>query len=282
MGPPDPPTGLCSSVVTADGPRPTGVAAFFDLEGTILARSSGRALSRASSRAGAVNQRAALKSGYAQLVASLSSADDEQVDRLRDRLTALCTGWDVAQVTAVVEETLHDVVDPLVYAEASARVAEHRERGEDVVVVSASGTEVVQAVGRMLGATHCLGSRMVTVGGRYTGEVEFTCVGAAKAVAVRELADRQGYDLAKCSAYGDSIGDLPLLEAVGHPTAVNPDRKLRREAAQRDWPVVAFEAPVSLRRLSAPSGGQVAAAAVGLGAVAAGAAWYGLRRRRAD
>jgi hypothetical protein len=87
----------------------------------------------------------------------------------------------------------------------------------------------------------------------------------------------------RCHAYSDSISDLPLLEAVGHPTAVNPDRALRREAQQRGWPVLAFCNPVSLRtRIPAPSGAQITAA-VGLGAVAAaGVAWYGLRRRQRD
>lgn len=266
--------------MTPDGAHPTGVAAFFDLDKTIIARSSTLAFSRSFSRAGLINRRAALKSNYAQFVFSLAGADDEQMDRMRARLTAMCTGWDVAQVTSIVEETLHDIVDPLVYAEATELIAEHRGRGDDVVVVSASGAEIVQAVGRMLGATSSIGTRMVSSDGRYTGEVEFYCAGANKASAVRELAAEQGYDLTLCSAYSDSVSDLPLLEAVGHPTAVNPDRGLRREAAQRGWPVLTFDVPVSLRRLHSSRGGQVAAAAVGLGAVAAGAAWYGLRRRQ--
>jgi phosphoserine phosphatase len=133
----------------------------------------------------------------------------------------------------------------------------------------------------MLGATHTVATRMVTHDGRYTGDVEFYCAGENKALAARQLAEQQGYDLRRCHAYSDSITDLPLLEAVGHPTAVNPDRALRKEATQRGWPVLAFTNPVSLRtRIPASSSAQIAAA-VGLGAVAAaGVAWYGLRRRQ--
>jgi HAD superfamily hydrolase (TIGR01490 family) len=267
--------------VTSPSPNGTGVAAFFDLDKTIIAKSSAFVFSRPLFQEGLINRRAVLKSSYAQFMFLLAGADTEQMERMRARITAQCTGWDIAQVTAIVEETLHDIVDPLVYAEATELIASHRERGEDIVVVSASGAEIVQPIAKMIGATHTVATRMVTQDGRYTGEVEFYCAGVNKALAARELARQHGYELQRCHAYSDSITDLPLLEAVGHPTAVNPDRALRREAQQRGWPVLTFSAPVSLRsRIPAPSKGQIAAA-VGLGAVAAaGVAWYGLRRRQ--
>ncbi|MDQ4102627.1 MAG: HAD-IB family hydrolase [Actinomycetota bacterium] len=267
--------------VDSSGAAPPGVAAFFDLDKTIIAKSSAFVFSRAFFQEGLINRRAVLKSTYAQFMYLLAGADAEQMERMRAHITAQCAGWDIAQVTAIVEETLHDVVDPLVYAEANELIAAHRKRGEDIVVVSASGAEVVQPIAKMMGATHIVATRMVAHDGRYTGDVEFYCAGENKALAARELAQQQGYDLQRCHAYSDSITDLPLLESVGHPTAVNPDRALRREAAARGWPVLAFSNPVSLRtRIPAPSGAQIAAA-VGLGAVAAaGAAWYGLRRRQ--
>ncbi|MGH3913066.1 MAG: HAD family hydrolase [Pseudonocardiaceae bacterium] len=257
-----------------------GVAAFFDLDKTIIAKSSALAFSRPFFQEGLINRRAVLKSAYAHFMFLLAGADDEQMERMRARLTAQCAGWDVAQVNAIVEETLHDIVNPLVYAEATELIAEHRERGEDVVVVSASGEEVVTPIAEMVGATHSVATRMAAHNGRYTGEMQFYCAGENKARAVQELAALRGYDLQRCHAYSDSISDLPLLEAVGHPTAVNPDRALRREAVARGWPVLAFSDPVSLRtRIPAPSGAQLAAV-VGLGAVAAaGVAWYGLRRK---
>ncbi len=267
--------------VTPPAPGSPGVAAFFDLDKTIIAKSSTFAFSRRFFQEGLINRRAVLKSSYAQFMFLLAGADAEQMDRMRARITAQCAGWDIAQVTAIVEETLHDIVDPLVYAEATKLIASHRERGHDIVVVSASGAEVVQPIAEMIGATHTAATRMVAHDGRYTGEVEFYCAGENKALAARELAKQHGYELQRCHAYSDSISDLPLLEAVGHPTAVNPDRALRREALQRGWPVLAFSSPVSLRnRIPVPSGAQIAAA-VGLGAVAAaGVAWYGLRRRQ--
>jgi HAD superfamily hydrolase (TIGR01490 family) len=272
---------LMLPAVTPPAPNSPGVAAFFDLDKTIIAKNSAFAFSRPFFQEGLINRRAVLKSSYAQFMFLLAGADTEQMERMRARITAQCAGWDIAQVTAIVEEALHDIVDPLVYAEATKLIASHRERGHDIVVVSASGAEVVQPIAEMIGATHTVATRMVAHDGRYTGDVEFYCAGENKALAARELAEQHGYHLQHCHAYSDSITDLPLLEAVGHPTAVNPDRALRREALQRGWPVLAFSDPVSLRsRIPAPSGTQIAAA-VGLGAVAAaGVAWYGRRRRQ--
>ncbi|HEY3689595.1 MAG TPA: HAD-IB family hydrolase [Pseudonocardiaceae bacterium] len=267
--------------VSSSSPGASGIAAFFDLDKTIIAKSSAFVFSRAFFQEGLINRRAILKSTYAQFMYLLAGADTEQMERMRAHITAQCTGWDIAQVTAIVEETLHDVVDPLVYAEATELIAAHHERGEDIIVVSASGVEVVAPIAKMIGATHTVATRMGTHDGRYTGDVEFYCAGENKALAARRLAEEHGYDMQRCHAYSDSITDLPLLEAVGHPTAVNPDRALRREAVTRGWPVLAFSNPVSLRtRIPAPSGAQIAAA-VGLGAAAAaGVAWYGLRRRQ--
>jgi HAD superfamily hydrolase (TIGR01490 family) len=223
-----------------------------------------------------------LKSAYAQFVFMQSGADADQVDRMRAHLTALCEGWDVEQVRSIVEETLHDIVDPLVYAEATELVSEHKEKGHDVVVVSASGEEIVRPIAKLVGATRSIGTSMVAMEGRYTGEIKFYCYGDNKAMAIRKLAAEHGYDLAACHAYSDSITDLPMLDAVGHPAAVNPDRGLRKLATERGWPVLTFSRPVSLRaRIPTPSGTAVAVTAVSLGAMAAaGATWYGLRRRR--
>ncbi len=260
----------------------TRVAAFFDLDKTVIAKSSTLAFSRPFFQEGLINRRAVLKSAYAQFMFMLAGADADQTERMREHLTSLCTGWDVEQVRAIVDETLHDIVNPLVYSEAAELIADHKTEGHDVIVVSASGAEIVQPIAEMVGATRSVGTRMVSAEGRYTGEVDFYCYGENKVVAARELAEAGGYDLADCYAYSDSITDLPLLEAVGHPTAVNPDRSLRKVASQRGWPVLTFSDPVSLRsRIPSPSGTAVAAAAVGLGVMAAaGVAFYGLRRHQ--
>lgn len=261
--------------------QPARTAAFFDLDKTILAKSSTLAFSKPFFDQGLLNRRAVLKSSYAQFLFLMSGADHEQMDRMRSYVTAMCTGWDVEQVKSIVGETLHDIVDPLVFAEAADLIADHKLCGRDVVVVSASGEEIVAPIARALGATHAMATRMVVEDGRYTGEVAFYCYGEGKAQAIRELAQREGYPLEHCYAYSDSITDVPMLETVGHPSVVNPDRALRKEAAARDWPVLTFTKPVSLRdRIPAPSGAAVATtAAVGLSALAAGALTYSLLRR---
>jgi HAD superfamily hydrolase (TIGR01490 family) len=257
------------------------VAAFFDLDKTIIASSSTLAFSRPFYQGGLINRRAALRSAYARLMFVQAGTDAEQVERLRAHLTSLCQGWDVEQVRSIVEETLHDIVDPLVFAEAAALIQDHRAQGHDVVVVSASGEEMVAPIAALVGATHSAATRMASAGGRYTGEIDFYCYGEHKATAMLELAAANGYDLAASYAYSDSITDLPMLEAVGHPAAVNPNRALRKVAVLRGWPVLAFSDPVPLRaKIASPTGGVVmAATAVGLSAVA-GMTWYGIRRRR--
>jgi HAD superfamily hydrolase (TIGR01490 family) len=259
-------------------------AAFFDLDKTIIARSSALAFGRPFRAGGLINRRAALKAAYAQLVYLVAGADEDQMSRMRDYITEMCTGWDVQQVREIVAETLFEIVDPLIYAEAADLIEEHKSSGREVVIVSSSGEEVVGPIGELVGADRVIATRMVVEAGRYTGEVDFYAYGPAKADAMRELADAAGYDLADCYAYSDSITDLPMLEAVGHPTAVNPDRGLRRAAREREWPVLVFSRPVSLRsRLSNLRGQRrpVMGTAVGVGAAVAGLAWYAARRRSA-
>ena len=204
------------------------------------------------------------------------------MDRMRNYITEMCTGWDVQQVKDIVAETLHEIVDPLIYDEAAGLIEDHKANGREVVIVSSSGDEVVGPIGEMLGADRVIATRMVVEDGRYTGQIDYYAYGPTKALAIRELAAAEGYDLADCYAYSDSITDLPMLEAVGHPAAVNPDRALRRVARERGWPVLIFARPVSLRsRLAGFRGPRpmVAGTAVGVGAAVAGIAWYTARRR---
>jgi phosphoserine phosphatase len=135
----------------------------------------------------------------------------------------------------------------------------------------------------MLGVDHVVATRMVVVDGCYTGEIAFYAYGEGKAVAMRELAEQHGYDLSDCHAYSDSATDVPMLELVGHPTAVNPDKALRRTASERGWPVRRFTRPVRVRRklphLPSPPG-PPAAYGVAVMAGAVGLAWWSGRGRR--
>ena len=258
-------------------------AAFFDLDKTIIAKSSTLAFGRPFLHGGLINRRAALKASYAQLVYLVAGADEDQMERMRSYIAALCAGWDVQQVRDIVAETLHDIVDPLIYDEAAELIESHHAAGRDVVIVSSSGDEVVSPIGEILGADRIIATRMVAEAGRYTGEIAFYAYGENKATAIRELAEAEGYDLSGCYAYSDSATDLPMLAAVGHPFAVNPDRALRRTAIQRDWPVLVFTRPVSLRSrlagLRTPPRPVMAGTAVGGGAAVAGLTWLAVRRR---
>jgi len=267
-----------------DAMAPTGTpptAAFFDLDKTIIAKSSVLAFSKPFQAGGLISRRAVLRSAYAQFVFMVGGADHDQVDKMRQFMSQLCAGWDVATVREIVADTLHNVVDPLVYDEAVQLIDEHHAAGRDVVIVSTSGSEVVEPIGALLGADRVVATRLKVEDGRYTGEIEYYAYAEEKANAIRALAESEGYDLAQCYGYSDSVTDVPMLEAVGHPHAVNPDKELRKIAAERGWPVLVFNRPVALtsRLHLPPPKPTLAALAVG-GVVAVGAAvWIGARRR---
>ena len=150
-----------------------------------------------------------------------------------------------------------------------------------MVIVSSSGSEVVGPIGEMVGADRSIATRMVEVEGKYTGEIAFYAYGPFKAEAVLALAAAEDYDLARSYAYSDSITDLPMLEAVGHPVVVNPDRALRKEAVARGWPILAFSNAVPLRDKLSDLRPPRPALTVGLaaaGTAVAGAAWVAHRR----
>jgi HAD superfamily hydrolase (TIGR01490 family) len=257
-------------------------AAFFDLDKTIIAKSSVLAFGRPFYQSGLLNRRAVLRSAYAQFVFALAGADEDQIERMRAYLTAMCTGWDVSQVREIVSETLHEIIDPIVYDEAVELIGEHKAAGRDVVIVSSSGEEVVGPIGAMLGADHIVATQMHVADGKYTGEIGRYAYGPEKAVAILALAEERGYDLAGSYAYSDSATDVPMLEAVGHPFAVNPDRALRRVAAEREWPTLTFSNAVPLReRISGlrPEHPTATATVVGAGVAVLGLIWYASRRR---
>ncbi|MDQ1691522.1 MAG: hypothetical protein QOH56_3756 [Pseudonocardiales bacterium] len=259
-------------------------AAFFDLDKTIIAKSSTLAFGRPFYQGGLINRRAVLRSAYAQFVFALAGADEDQMARMRDYLTAMCSGWDVQQIRDIVNETLHEIIDPLVYNEAVELIADHKAAGRDVVIISSSGDEVVRPIGEMVGADHVIATRMVVAEGKYTGEIEYYAYGPHKAEGLRALAEERGYDLAASYAYSDSITDAPMLEAVGHPFAVNPDKALRKLAVEKGWSILAFTNAVPLRErlsgLKPPRAGTTAAVAGAL-AGAAVLAWYSHSRRAA-
>jgi HAD superfamily hydrolase (TIGR01490 family) len=261
-------------------PRP--IAAFFDLDKTIIAKSSALAFSREFQAGGLISRRAMLRSAYAQFVFFIGGADHDQMDKMRAFMSQLVIGWDVATVREIVTDTLLNTMEPLVYDEAVNLVEEHRLAGHDIVIVSASGSEVVEPIGQMLGADRVIATRLEIVDGKYTGNIDYYAYAEEKARAMNDLADEVGYDLAECYAYSDSITDVHMLDVVGHAFAVNPDKELRRIATEREWPILTFTRPVSLRRRLPPAKPTLAALAVGVVVAVGGVLWAQRRKNRLD
>jgi HAD superfamily hydrolase (TIGR01490 family) len=277
--------------VSAKGPARAGEAAFFDLDKTVIAKAAMAAFRGPLRAGGLLDRRGLLRAGLAQLVYLHLGASEHRVERIRDAVLRLTKGWSRDEVVAIVEETLELVVEPLIYAEALELIDHHHEMGRLVVIVSASPEELVAPLGRHLGVDETIASKAaLDAEGRYTGEMSFYAYGPLKVEAMRELAERRGIDLRRSYAYSDSVSDLPMLEAVGHPVAVNPDRPLARVARDRGWEVRSFARPVPVRlggRLRArvgPMGSlprqRAVASAAALALAAAALAAWGMRARR--
>jgi HAD superfamily hydrolase (TIGR01490 family) len=215
-------------------------AAFFDLDKTIISRSSTLAFGPSFYQHGLLSRTDVIRGGLAQLRFRLRGANHQRMEKFRDQASAVCRGWPADRVIEIITRNLESLIMPYVYAEARALLSQHRGAGQDVIIVSTAGQEVVAPIGTLLGAESVIATRMRIADGCYTGEMEFYAYGEAKAAQVRELAAERGYSLPHSYAYSDSVTDLPMLEAVGHPRAVNPDRALRRIAAERGWPVLSF------------------------------------------
>src|SRR3954468_19560062 len=258
-------------------------AAFFDLDKTVIAKASMMAFGGSFYREGLVRRRTVLRGAYAHVVYLHLGASEQKLARIRESVLTLTRGWDQARVREIVAETLEAVVDPIIFSEALELIALHKAAGRRVFIVSASPEEIVAPLAKYLGVDESISSRAeVDSEGRYTGAMETYAYGPYKADIMRELAAEEGFDLAASYAYSDSYTDLPMLEAVGHPVAVNPDRVLLKVARERDWEVRSFDHPVRLRdRVPAPRpahtvlGGVVAVAATGL------VLWWRLRPRPA-
>ncbi len=267
-------------------------AAFFDLDKTVIAKASMVAFGRPLYHGGLINRRTVLRALYGQLVYLHLGASEQKLERIRESVLRLTRGWEQSRVAHIVEEALEQIVDPIIYAEAADLIDQHRAAGRSVVLVSASPVEIVAPLGRYLGADATIGSRArLDETGRYTGTMEFYAYGEFKAEAMRDLAEREGIDLAESYAYSDSYTDLPMLEAVGHPVAVNPDRVLARYAREHDYEIARFVQPVRLRdrvrgvrdRISSvpvppPAAVATSAVVVGVGAGAFVLGWWLSRR----
>lgn len=252
-------------------------AAFFDLDRTLIAGSSAFMFGVAAWRAGMMSAGQLVRDGLGALSFKLlGDLGGNSAERVRERILGAVRGTardDLLSLNEVILPKLLERVRP----ESKELVESHRRRGRATYIVSASPIEIVEPLAAALGMTHGIGTRSEIVDGCYTGELEGPfCYGTGKVEAIVELARWEGFDLQQCYAYSDSISDLPMLEAVGHAVAVNPDSKLERVARRHGWPVVIFNRRTKsvIRRTTAGLG----TAALAAGSFTAG--WKLSARRR--
>jgi HAD superfamily hydrolase (TIGR01490 family) len=242
-------------------------AAFFDLDRTLMAGSSGLPYARAAHRAGWLSSKTMLRWGLDHLRFRLRGADEESTARILAEAREVLTGVELKEVTRMTPDVLVAIL-PRIYPEMLAEVHSHQDAGRATVIVSAAGSGIVETLARVLDMDAGIGTPYaVGEDGRFNGELDGPFMyGRGKEEAIERFAAEHGVDLASSWAYSDSASDLPMLRAVGNPVAVNPDDALARVAREEGWRVMRFE---RLGRRLAFGAAVLTAFAVGGGAAAA-------------
>jgi HAD superfamily hydrolase (TIGR01490 family) len=243
-------------------------AAFFDLDKTLMQGSSAFQFGRAAYRAGLMGRRQLLADALANLQFRVRGATDADSLALRERIASSLQGKRVVDLERLGADVLAGIL-PRIYPQMLALAHEHQDHGRPAYIVTAASQELADILAHVMALDGALGSGLSeVVDGVYTGRpVGLFVYRSGKAEAIRELAEREGFDLAACWAYSDSESDLPMLEAVGHPVAVNPDAALARIAREREWDVLRFDRLG--RRLKTAAALGAAAGAGGIGTVVA-------------
>jgi len=222
-------------------------AAFFDLDRTLISGSSAFVLGIAAYKAGFVPRRQLVRDAAAALSFKVRGSTDDTTDAVRERILGAVQGMRVDDLVGLNEEVLPKLLAKI-RPEAKRLLDLHRRSGRPTYIVSAAPVEIVEPLAASLGMTAGIGTRSAIVEGVYNGELAGPFVYAAgKVTAMEELARWEGLDLSQCYAYSDSHSDLPMLEAVGHPVAVNPDGPLARHATESGWPIVHFSQQTKAR-----------------------------------
>src|SRR5947209_10026934 len=242
-------------------------AAFFDLDRTLMEGSSAFQFGRAAYKAGLIPRRQLITDAWANVRFRLRGSTDEATHALRDRISASLTGTRIRDMQRLGPDVLARIL-PRVYPQMLALAYEHQDAGRKVYIFTAASQELAEMLAHVLTFDGGIGSQFSEVkDGVFTGQPTGLFIyGADKARAIKRLADRQGIDLSQSYAYSDSASDLPMLRAVGHPVAVNPDKELLAEAREHGWEVLRFDRLG--RRLKAAIGLLGAAAAGGVGSAA--------------
>jgi len=248
-------------------------AAFFDLDRTLISGSSVFTFGIAAWRQGHVPHRQLLGDAVGAVGFRLAGASDDTTAKVRERILGAVRGVRREDLIALNTDVVPRLIAK-VRPEARRLLERHRDAGRATYIVSASPVELVHPLATSLGMTAGIGTISEIVDGRYTGRLAGPfCYAEGKVEAIAELARWEGLDLGQCYAYSDSASDLPMLDAVGHPVAVNPDSRLERVARQRGWPIVIFNqrSKAVVRRTSQ---------ALGAGTLAAGSFAAGVRYAR--
>jgi HAD superfamily hydrolase (TIGR01490 family) len=256
------------------GADPTA-AAFFDCDNTMMAGASIYHFARGLSARKFITSRDLLTFGWQQVKYRVGGREDHagMVDA-REAALAFVAGWKVDDIVRYGEEIYDELMDGRIYSGTRALAQQHLDAGQRVWLITATPVELANVVAHRLGLTGALGTVAESVDGIYTGRlVGEPLHGPAKAEAIKALAEREGLDLARCSAYSDSANDLPMLSLVGHPMAINADPDLKRYAKERGWPTRDFRTGRKAAKIGVPAAGGLGMLT---GAVVAGIA---LRRR---
>jgi HAD superfamily hydrolase (TIGR01490 family) len=224
-----------------NGTGPSRAAAFFDLDRTLMAGSSGIFFARAAYETGMISRRRLARDAYENLRFRLRGSTDDRADQVRKRVGEMISGVPVRELQRLSPRVLAGVL-PRLYPQMLERAYAHQDAGRLVYIVTAASQEMADLLAHVLAFDGGLGSRSEVLEGRYTGRPAGPFnYREGKVLMMRELAERERIDLDASYAYSDSESDLPMLRAVGHPVVVNPDPDLRRIAAQEGWEVLRLD-----------------------------------------
>ena len=216
-------------------------AAFFDLDRTLMAGSSGLHWVRAAYRAGLVSRRQLAGDAWANVRFRLRGSTDEETAAIGDRMGAFLAGRRVRDLERLGPQVLAGIL-PRLYPQMLEVAYEHQDAGRRVYICTAASQDLAETLAHVLGFDGGAGTRVEKSDGFYTGRFEGPfCYREGKPRRMREIAEGDGIDLAASWAYSDSESDLPMLRCVGHPVAVNPDAELARVAKEEGWDVLRFE-----------------------------------------
>ena len=216
-------------------------AAFFDLDKTLVEGSSAIDFARASYKRGLMSRRQLAKDLWANLKFRLDGSTDIGTDELRQRVLDAIAGTRVVDLRRLGPDVFATLL-PRLYPEMLDEAWDHQDAGRPIYIVTAASQEMAESLAHVLGFDGGIGTRSEIRDGVYTGRPDGPLTyREGKPIAMQEVADREGIDLAKSYAYSDSESDLPMLRAVGHPVAVNPDSHLSRVAQAEGWRVIRFD-----------------------------------------